>query len=220
MSLLLRDKCREGTPRTTEPSFQIFSIFFFLFQLDNDCEELLPGQSVDDIGKITLVIDLDETLIHASATESTGFDFSITIHNMSEPVDMYIFVRPGSIDLIRTLGPFYEIVIFTASSQEYADAVIDRIDPFGMVKHRLYKESCLLLNDCRVKDLSLLNRKLDRVIIMDNSPTSYVLHPNNSIAIRTWTSDKSDQELFKVMEMLMEIKDEKNIYKALSDRRG
>ena len=161
---------------------------------------------------------MDETLVHSTFTESEGCDFSVLVREGVQEVTLNVYVRPGTLELIQTLGPHYEIVIFTASGQEYADRVIDRIDTHKLVRHRLYKESCLLINECRVKDLALLNRKLEKVIILDNSPMSYFLQPNNSIGISTWMSDKSDRELYHVTEMLMEMKDIDNVYTELRAR--
>lgn len=142
----------------------------------------------------------------------------MTVQEGLRDITLNVYVRPGTLELIQDLGPHYEIVIFTASNQQYADRVIDQIDPHKFVRHRLYKESCLLLNECRVKDLSLLNRRLEKVIILDNSPMSYFLQPNNSIGISTWMSDKSDRELYTVTEMLMEMKDVENVYTELRAR--
>ena len=57
----------------------------------------------------TLVLDLDETLIH----------------NVEYANESYFLVRPGCVNFIDVMGKFYEIVIFTAALQDYADQVID-----------------------------------------------------------------------------------------------
>lgn len=57
----------------------------------------------------TLVLDLDETLIH----------------NVEYGSDSYFLVRPGCVYFIELMAKFFEIVIFTAALQDYADQVID-----------------------------------------------------------------------------------------------
>ena len=57
----------------------------------------------------TLVLDLDETLIH----------------NVDYGQDSFFLVRPGCVQFITDMAKYYEIVIFTAALQEYADQVVD-----------------------------------------------------------------------------------------------
>lgn len=71
----------------------------------------------------TLVLDLDETLIH----------------NVEYGQDSFFLVRPGCVYFIELMAKYYEIVIFTAALQEYADQVIDQIDVNNNIKYRLYR---------------------------------------------------------------------------------
>lgn len=71
----------------------------------------------------TLVLDLDETLIH----------------NVDYGQDSFFLVRPGCVQFITDMAKYYEIVIFTAALQEYADQVVDQIDVGNNIKHRLYR---------------------------------------------------------------------------------
>ena len=48
-------------------------------------------------------------------------------------------MRPGVNRFLSGLKDFYEIVIFTASVQDYADWIINQIDVEGLVEHRLYR---------------------------------------------------------------------------------
>ena len=73
----------------------------------------------------TLVLDLDETLIHYECDDTDG--------------DYYL-IRPGAIKFLKDLAIFYEIVIFTAAMPEYADKIVDNLDENGfMIKYRLYR---------------------------------------------------------------------------------
>ena len=49
-------------------------------------------------------------------------------------------MRPGCVAFIETMAKYYEIVIFTAALQEYADQVIDQIDVGNNIKYRLYRQ--------------------------------------------------------------------------------
>jgi carboxy-terminal domain RNA polymerase II polypeptide A small phosphatase len=71
--------------------------------------------------KYCLVVDLDETLIHYNEAEN------------------YYLVRPGVNQFMKELQNHFELVLFTASVREYADWIMDQIDPERCFKHRLYR---------------------------------------------------------------------------------
>lgn len=54
-----------------------------------------------------------------------------------------------------------------------------------------------------VKDLSLLNREIQQTIIVDNSPMSYIFHPENAIDCSSFFDDPADVELWQVSSCLL-----------------
>lgn len=172
---------------------------------------LLPPQSPKDKGKICLVLDLDETLVHSSFLAIPHADYRFNIGVDNNPVGVFVCVRPGAEKFLRELGSLYEIVIFTASCQVYADPVIDYIDKGRVVKYRLYREACTDFNGSFVKDLSKMNRPLEKIIIIDNSSVAYLLQPYNAIPIGSWFDDPTDNELFIILERLKHNHRAKNI---------
>lgn len=66
---------------------------------------------------------------------------------------------------------------------QYADPVSDLLDKWGAFRCRLFRESCVFHRGNYVKDLSRLGRDLNKVIIVDNSPASYVFHPDNAVSV-------------------------------------
>lgn len=76
---------------------------------------------------------------------------------------------------------------------QYADPVTDLLDRCGVFRARLFRESCVFHQGCYVKDLSRLGRDLRKTLILDNSPASYIFHPENAVSgldepqgIRDW----------------------------------
>lgn len=65
---------------------------------------------------------------------------------------------------------------------QYADPVADLLDQWGVFRTRLFRESCVFHRGNYVKDLSRLGRELSKVIIIDNSPASYIFHPENAVS--------------------------------------
>jgi len=96
----------------------------------------------------------------------------------------------------------FEVVFFTASTSNYAEKVLDALDPEHRAPYRLYRQHCTLINCEFVKDLSQLGRDLKDVIIVDNLPSCYSLQPCNGIPILTWINNKSDRELDRLSSIL------------------
>lgn len=71
---------------------------------------------------------------------------------------------------------------FQPSVFKYADPVADLLDRWGVFRARLFRESCVFHRGNYVKDLSRLGRELSKVIIVDNSPASYIFHPENAVS--------------------------------------
>lgn len=160
--------------------------------------------------KKTLVLDLDETLVHSSFTAIDDADFEISISLEGQTYQVYVRKRPGVDEFMKWIADKFEVVIFTASLAKYADPLLDILDPDKIVKKRLFREACVQHFGNYVKDLSLLGRPLEDSIIVDNSPFSYMFQPSNAIAITSWFNDRSDnelQELYPKLLKLMECED-------------
>jgi len=104
---------------------------------------------------------------------------------------------------MNSLG--YELVIWTAATQDYADWVIDQIDPDRLIHHRLYRQHALPWGPLFAKDLSRLGRDLDRTLIIDNVQENFMMQPNNGIFIATWYDDPQDTALFELIPLLEEL---------------
>ena len=58
----------------------------------------------------------------------------------------------------------------------------DLLDKWDVFHSRLFRESCVFHRGNYVKDLSRLGRELHKIIIVDNSPASYIFHPDNAVS--------------------------------------
>ena len=146
----------------------------------------------------TLVLDLDETLIHFKSNpnnESSG----------------KIMIRPYLYEFLRTIKEDYELIIFTAATQDYADPIINAIEKDEkFFDHRLYRMHTTIIDNDFVKDLSKLGRNLNRTIIVDNMKQNYKNQPKNGITIRPfWGKDVEDMALVDLLDILKKIAIEK-----------
>lgn len=170
-----------------------------------DSPALLPPQAPEFSGRKTLVLDLDETLVHSVFQPTPNASFRVTAVLEQGPLDVFVAKRPGVDDFLKSMTERYEVVVFTASVKEYADPVMDRLDPERRVPHRLFREACASTRNGYVKDLSKLGRNLSDIIIVDNSPYSYAMQPDNALPILSFYDDMLDCELEKVTPFLESI---------------
>lgn len=138
-----------------------------------------------DSRKKTLFLDLDETLIHCFETQKKGADIHITINLEGSRYPISFNIRPYAITFLKKMKKKWEIVVFTASHQSYADAIIDEIDPDGtLFDWRLYRQHCReLAPDLFIKDLSWIDRDPTSIVLVDNSSYSYAMQLDNGIPI-------------------------------------
>lgn len=154
----------------------------------------------------TLILDLDETLIHADFDNRlVGHDHLITFKYEDYEVSVPIFIRPGLFEFLEAVSETYEVFVFTASKKEYADAVLNFLDPENrFFKQRFYRENCISIkNRVYIKDLRIfLNRKQENIIMVDNSLYSTTNQISNGVLINSFYNDKEDKELLNLLNYL------------------
>ena len=133
----------------------------------NTTASILPPQAIATKGRPTLVLDLDETLVHSSFMPISSADFVLALDLEGKSIQVSVKKRPEVDYFLSKVGEIFEVVIFTASLQRYADPIIDQIDPNYVVTQRLYRQHCTSLSGGYVKDLSRLGRDLSRTVLVD-----------------------------------------------------
>lgn len=160
--------------------------------------------------KKLLVFDLDETLVHCVTDNIEKADKIITvILATGEKIKAGVNIRPYAVECLKELAEHFELVVFTASHENYANVVIDILDPnHTLFSKRLFRNSCIKTDiDLFIKDLRILNHDLKSVIIVDNSIFSFAFQLDNGIPIIPFYDDKEDHILPKIKDYLMTLKD-------------
>lgn len=169
-------------------------------------------------------------------------DFIVPVEIDGTVHQVYVLKRPHVDEFLRKMGELYECVLFTASLAKYADPVADLLDQWGVFKSRLFRESCVFHRGNYVKDLSRLGRELQKVVIIDNSPASYIFHPDNAVScqafkqkqkkrivlltfsrffsfdqvpVASWFDDMSDTELLDLIPFFERLSQVDNVYTVL-----
>ncbi|KAI0723110.1 NIF-domain-containing protein [Earliella scabrosa] len=183
----------------------------------------------------TLVLDLDETLIHSTSrpiplaggsglfgfggrNKGAGYTVEVVLGGRSQLY--HVYKRPFVDYFLRKVSQWYTLVIFTASMQEYADPVIDWLDAGrGILGRRLFRESCTQLpNGSYSKDLSIVEQDLARVCLVDNSPVCYSINEANGIPIEGWTHDPHDEALLDLLPVLDSLRFTNDVRRVLGIR--
>ena len=146
--------------------------------------------------RYTLILDLNETLI--------SLKYANNIKGL-------IRVRPFLYDFLDVVGQYYELILFTGSSENYTKSIVEALERkkkyFDFIFYRQYLVKC---GDCYIKDLSKIGRPLNSTIIIDNNPQNYKLQKENGICIKSfWGDDPDDIALYNLINILINIVKEK-----------
>ena len=126
-------------------------------------------------------------------------------------MDAGINIRPYAIECLKAANEHFQVVVFTASHQAYADVVLDYLDPTGeLIQARLYRDSCIQPEpswfkpgyedmdqmSLYIKDLRIIrNRDLSEMVIVDNAVYSFGFQLDNGVPIIPFYKNKDDEEL-------------------------
>ena len=139
--------------------------------------------------KYTLVLDLDETLVHY----------------IEEKDRHYVQVRPFAEYFLSEMGKYFELVIFTSAEEEYANIVLEEIDKNKVITHKLYRRHVEYSDGFCLKDLNKIGRDLKKVCIIDNDKNNFKLQMENGIEIKEFLGEQDDNELDLLGDLLMSI---------------
>ncbi|KAK8664609.1 hypothetical protein V6N13_084389 [Hibiscus sabdariffa] len=170
---------------------------------------------------VTLVLDLDETLVHSTLEPCDDADFTFTVFfNMKEHT-VYVKQRPHLHTFLEKVAEMFEVIIFTASQSIYAEQLLDILDPGQkLISRRVYRESCIFSDGSYTKDLTVLGVDLAKVAIIDNSPQVFRLQVNNGIPIKSWFDDPSDCALISLLPFLESLADVADVRPIIAKKFG
>uniref|UniRef100_A0A7S3N2S9 FCP1 homology domain-containing protein n=1 Tax=Strombidium inclinatum TaxID=197538 RepID=A0A7S3N2S9_9SPIT len=175
--------------------------------------------------KKVLILDMDETMLHAqflqTAEDEKKDDGDFVFELQSETsgskdvagtrgdsLKVSIKMRPYLDMALDYLAKFYDICVFTAGTQDYADACLDYLDPERqIIKHRLYRQHCVNpVTGVYVKDLRIIeDRDLKDIVLVDNSIISFAYQMDNGVPIKAYMRQEDDEELLFMVTFLEEL---------------
>lgn len=228
-----KDKDESNTSMSKTEEFQkmtnIQEIHNF-HEYTEHCMEIIAKMKIPDISTLTnqfvtlpfekevgfgkgkkrlAIFDLDETLIHCELYDIDSAQKKIKIKmSASFEKTVGLNIRPNYRETISKIKEKYHVIMFTASLQKYADAIMEEIDPNGdLFQYRLYRNNCTQIKVDNqiyyIKDLRVFkNISLDDIVIIDNSVLSFAFHLDNGIPILSYYSGSDEIEMNNLMKLL------------------
>lgn len=180
---------------------------------------IMASPRPEHAGKLTVVLDIDETLIHTDMQGALDMRYKnnseaaqakagqVTSEHFHIDLDDYrikVYKRPHLEWFLKEASAKFELVTFTAGEQHYGSTVLGNIDPHQtLIKHRFFRHNCTQLGDhLYTKDLSNLNRPLSRVVLVDNNPICFLPNPENGVPVNSFYAQEEDTTLKSLMAFL------------------
>ncbi len=175
---------------------------------------------------VLLVLDLDETLVHASEKE-LGYPPAFEVFGYP------VYPRPFLEKFLLEMSKHFSLGIWSSAGDPYVECVAEKIKPEGVNFEFVWGNSrCTFRRNIKldgygyyenvyehqhyVKPLKKLKKKgydLQRMLIVDDSPHKCSDNYGNAIYPRPFEGDPYDNELLLLMEYLLSLKDKPNLRK-------
>ena len=172
-----------------------------------------------------LILDLDETLLHASAKKlRDDFDFQV--------FDYFIYKRPGLDNFLKSCAQHFKLAVWSSASDDYVAEVVRQIIPpeitleFSWGRSRCTPFRLPRLDERgfynydyassyeyakRLKKVRRRGFSLQRVLIVDDTPAKVLHNYGNAIYVKPFYGDPNDTELPRLGAYLASLKDVENV---------
>ena len=142
---------------------------------------LIPYIKTKNLKKYSLVLDLEETLLHFRKDKTNENEGTVDI-------------RSGTLKFLDDISEFYELIVFNEGERQYTDLLIDSLEENKIYfEHRFYREHIVIVNNDIVKDLVRIGRNLDKILIIDNMQQNFKLQKENGILIKSFYGENDNE---------------------------
>jgi len=189
--------------------------------------------------RLKVVLDMDECIIHSVFTDSSAAGHvsygrppnTPSTTSRPNPVETFplrlldnssciVNKRPHVDWFLEQVAIRFDCYVMTAGTREYAEPLLDALDPYGLLKGRFYRDDCIFHEGHFLKDLTLVAEDPKRVVLVDNNPASFVLCPANGIPVPSFYDDPRDRALQHTLDVLLKLEDAKDVRRPLRQMYG
>lgn len=168
---------------------------------------------------MTLVIDLDETLIYCTKHRMYNYQKEVDVLINGKYISLYVCKRPYVDLFFSSLYPLFEIIVFTTSLKSYADTMLNIVDIEHYIDRKFYRENCYEMDQYfYIKNLVNIKKEISKIVLLDDSNVSGLSYPNNFFPIKKWRGDLNDTELLDIIPFFMNLRKVKDIRSVCSLR--
>lgn len=115
-----------------------------------------------------------------------------------EILRIFVYFRPHVIWFLINISKYYDIAIFTGTTENYAAQIINLLDPGRkIIQGAFYRENCVKCDiHYLIKDLKIFKeRDLKDIVIVDNSATCFMNNLDNGVPIIPFFDNQEDTQL-------------------------
>lgn len=172
---------------------------------------------------ILLVLDIDETLIHASEKPlGRRPDFQV--------FQFHVYCRPHLKNFLNVCTEWYDIGVWSSASDQYVQCIVNEIFPNPEQLHFVWGETRTTTRVTRPVDVHMNSRPLgyyhdrkhlsklkrfgwplEKILIVDDSPEKSAQNYGNAIYPKAFEGQKDDDELKFLASYLEQLKDCVNV---------
>uniref|UniRef100_A0A0G4HY77 FCP1 homology domain-containing protein n=1 Tax=Chromera velia CCMP2878 TaxID=1169474 RepID=A0A0G4HY77_9ALVE len=180
---------------------------------------LCTQASSSPTSEYTLVLDLDETLMHATKQQMANHSLKVRVTVGERSADFWVATRPFLNFFMEEMRPHFSIWIYTAGREEYARAMLETLNISHLIAHVLSRSSCVpTATGHFVKELTVVKQDLSKVILVDDSPVAYSRHPSNAVPINGWFGSAQDTALRDLVPLLLALRKVRDVRSILKLR--
>ena len=169
--------------------------------------------------KPLLILDLDETLIHATP-DQLNYSFNFKAFHY------YIYLRPHVHEFLYQVSQYYQLAIWSSASDDYVHEVIQQLIPTNITLQFVWGRSrCTAKYNPKIDEFGYYHDNywshyhyikplkkvykqgydLKKVLIVDDSPHKVANSYGNAIYSKAFTGQEDDNELLLLLKYLITI---------------
>lgn len=193
--------------------YKVYAEYSPIRYLSDDCLTPVSRRCLQLVAKKTLVLDMDETLITSwiqgqyrrrQSPPDVPHDFEFIL---SDPrfngSRVYVYKRPHVDYFLDCVSRWYDLVVFTCGTEEYASPILDFLDAGrGILAKRLYRHHTIDIAGLRAKYISVYSADMANIMLLDNSKVECSFNAGNCIPISSYKIGRRDDALIKILPFL------------------